>query len=211
VKLSASLFAADPFRLEAQVIAIEPHVDSLHVDIIDGRFAPAFGLGERLVRDLAKICSKPIDIHLMVDSPEYWAPRFAALGARIVCVHAESDVDIHNVLRSVRKEGAAPYVALRPDTPISGVRILLDEADGALLLTAPAGGGHFIEAALQKAFDLPRAYPSIIDGRIEATHFEGACAAGVDIAVMGRSLFEHADVSARAEALNAKLRELAKT
>jgi hypothetical protein len=132
----------------------QPHVDSLHVDI-DGQFAPAFGLGERLVSGLAKICSKPIDIHLMVDSPEYWAPRFAALGARIVCVHAESDADIQTVLRSVCKEGAAAYVALRPDTPISGVRNLLDEADGALLLTALRAVAILVKPRFKKPLTFP--------------------------------------------------------
>jgi ribulose-phosphate 3-epimerase len=210
VKLSASLFAADPFRLEAQLEAVEPHVDSFHVDIIDGRFAPAFGLGERIVQTLVRARSKPVDVHLMIENPAYWAPRFAALGARIVAVHTESGADVASALRSVRKEGALAYLALRPDTPVSGVQRLIDDADGALLLTAPAGGGAFIAAALQKTFDLPRAYPSIIDGRVEESHFEVACAAGVDLAVMGHSLFSHEDISVRADALAAKLRELAK-
>jgi ribulose-phosphate 3-epimerase len=206
VKLSASLFAADPFRLGAQIEAVEPHVESFHVDVIDGRFAPSFGLDERIVRDLGRLSAKPFDVHLMLDSPADWAPRFAALGARIVAVHVESDADVRQVLRSVRKAGASAYVALRPETAISAIGRLLDDADGALLLTAPAGGGNFLEAALQKAFDLPRGYPSIIDGRIDEDHFEVACSAGVDLAVLGRSLFDHSDVAARATSLSAKLR-----
>jgi ribulose-phosphate 3-epimerase len=207
MKLSASVLAADPLRLETQLAAVEPHVDSLHVDIIDGRFAPAFGLDERLVRTLVRANSKPVDIHLMVENPEHWAPRFAALGARIVAVHAESEAIIGSVLRSIRKEGAMAYLALRAETSISGVRRLLDDADGVLLLTAPAGGGNFIEAALQKAFELPRAYPSMVDGRIEEAHFGSASAAGVDLAVIGRALFSDGDVSARAGALATRLRD----
>ena len=210
MRLSASLFAADPFRLEVQMAAVEPHVESFHVDIIDGRFAPTFGLDERLVKILVRTRSKPIDVHLMVENPVHWAPRFAGLGARIVAVHAECDADIGYVFRSVRKEGALAYLALRPETPISEVRRLIDDADGVLLLTAPAGGGSFLDVALQRAFELPRGYPSMIDGRVEEAHFEVASTAGVDLAVIGRSLFDCEHLSARASALASKLHKLAK-
>jgi ribulose-phosphate 3-epimerase len=193
MKLSASLFAADPLQLGAQLAAVEPHVDSFHVDIMDGRFAAAFGLEERLVRTLLRTSVKPIDLHLMIEDPVFWAPRFAGLGARIVA-------HVGHVLRSIRKEGALAYVALRAETRISAVQRIIEDADGALLVTAAAGGGNFVNAALEKAFDLPRAYPSIIDGHVEEAHFEVASTAGVDLAAIGRSLFDCKDLSARAGA-----------
>jgi ribulose-phosphate 3-epimerase len=200
MKLSASLFAADPLQLGAQLAAVEPHVDSFHVDIMDGRFAAAFGLEERLVRTLLRTSVKPIDLHLMIEDPVFWAPRFAGLGARIVAVHAQSDAHVGHVLRSIRKEGALAYVALRAETRISAVQRIIEDADGPLLVTAAAGGGNFVNAALEKAFDLPRAYPSIIDGHVEEAHFEVASTAGVDLAAIGRSLFDCKDLSARAGA-----------
>ena len=90
MKISASLHAADPLRLAEAVSAIRPYVESLHVDVMDGRFAPAFGFGERLVDSLVADGGLPIDVHLMVERPEDWAVRFAKLGARSVAFHIEA-------------------------------------------------------------------------------------------------------------------------
>lgn len=79
MRLSASLFAADPLRLFEAVAAVSPYVESLHVDVMDGRFAPAFGFGEGLVRRLLSEGAPPIDVHLMIAAPEVWARRFAML------------------------------------------------------------------------------------------------------------------------------------
>jgi ribulose-phosphate 3-epimerase len=121
MKISASLHAADPLRLAKAVAAIGRYVASLHVDVMDGRFAPAFGFGERLVRDLIAAGGLPVDVHLMVEHPEPWAVRFAALGARRVAFHLETVEDPIGVARSIRAKESLAYVALLPETPLSRV------------------------------------------------------------------------------------------
>lgn len=201
MKLSASLYAADPLNLAREVAAVAPHVESLHVDVMDGRFAPGFGLGERLAARLGDETGLPFDVHLMVERPAGCAVRFARLGARRVAFHAGMPDEVARLAEEVRGAGSLAYLALRPETPIADVALLLKEVDGVLLLTAPAGGGAFDPSALARVRDLPPGLPSIVDGRIDETHFPVLRAAGVDLAVVGRSLFGAGDPARRAESL----------
>jgi ribulose-phosphate 3-epimerase len=201
VRISASLYAADPLRLLQDVAAVAPHVASLHVDIMDGRFAPAFGYGERLVRSLIAEAALPVDVHLMIEQPEPWAIRFAALGARSVAFHVEAVADPLAVAASIRAEGSLAYLALLPQTPLAQVSSLLAEVDGVLLLTAPPGGGVFSRAAIERVRELPNGSPTIVDGRLEAVHLEFLRVGGVELAVIGEALFGDRSLSDRARRL----------
>jgi ribulose-phosphate 3-epimerase len=140
MKISASLYAAEPLRLAEAVEAIAPHVGSLHIDIMDGRFASAFGLSEALVRSLLAKGSPPIDVHLMLEHPEPWIHQFGMLGVRSIAFHAEAVSDVKSAASSIRAAGCLAYIAFLPETPVARISELLPEADGILLLTAPARG-----------------------------------------------------------------------
>ena len=204
MRLSASLHAADPLRLADAVGAVAGHVETLHVDVMDGRFAPAFGFGEALVRRLIADRAPPVDVHLMLDAPGEWAVRFAGLGARSVAFHAEATDDPLALAAAVRGEGALAYLALEPETSIALVEPLLSAMDGLLLLTAPAGGGAFSAAALARLADVPPGLPVIIDGALAPEHFAAPEMARVELAVVGKALFGAPDIAARARELSAR-------
>ena len=201
MKISASLHAADPLRLAEAVAAVAPYVDSLHVDVMDGRFAPAFGFGERLVQSLVEESALPVDVHLMVQHPETWALRFAALGARSVAFHLEAAEDPVRLAETVRNAGALAHIALSPHTGLSEIPGRADAFDGVLLLTAPAGGGDLDRTALARLDDVPTRRFSIVDGRIDASLFTRLHEAGVALAVVGADLFSGDDCAARAKRL----------
>jgi len=189
MKLSASLYAGDPLRLADEVTAVAPWIDSLHVDIMDGHFAPAFGCNEPLVRALVRFSPVPVDVHLMVTDPALWAPRFAGLGVRLIAFHGEALVAPAAVAAAVRAEGARAYLAVRPSLPVADAAMHLPAMDGALMLTAPAGGGDFDPRAFERLTQLPTGTSIIVDGRIDVGHFPHLKAMGVGTAVIGRSLF----------------------
>ncbi len=189
MKMSASLYAADPLRLSYAVAAVAPHVASLHIDVMDGRFAPAFGYGEHLVSRLIAEGAPPVDVHLMLEEPEPWASRFAALGVRRVAFHVEAVRDPLAVAASIRAEGALAYAALLPHTPLSRVASLISGIDGVLLLTAAPGGGTLSRAALDRVRELPAGFPTIVDGRLEPIYFDALRSSGVELAVVGAALF----------------------
>lgn len=203
--ISASIMAIDPLRTEAALAAVAPHVGSWHVDVIDGSFAPAFGFGPAMVAALVARNDRPVDVHLMVDRPDVWGPRFAALGARSVAFQVETDADASAVARAIRDAGAEAFAALRPDTPLERVRPLLGDVDGVLLLTAPPGGGAFDAGALEKAFAVPAHLLTTVDGRIDESHLVTVRSAGVTDVVIGQALFGTPDAGRQAGRLAAAL------
>ena len=202
MRLSASLYAADPLHLADAVAAVAPHVDSLHIDIMDGRFAPAFGFSENVVSRLISDGSPPIDVHLMVDEPERWAARFARMGVRSVAFHIEAVRDAPALAAAIRTDGARAYVALLPETEPSTIVRIATAIDGVLLLTAPAGGGAFVDAAFERIARVPTGVPMIVDGRLQSGHFDALRAYGVELAVVGSALFNDECAGERARQLN---------
>ena len=198
--LSASLYAADPLRLEAQITALEPVVESFHIDIMDGGFAPDFGLNGALLQRLTAHTRRPLDVHLMLREPAQIALRYAAMGVRSVAFHLESACDPLALAGQIRARGAKAFAALRHDTPLDRLGAVLHAVDGLLLLTAPAGGGVFQPDALDRVRARPRGLPVIVDGKIAAGHFEALQQAEVDIAVMGAALFENGGAGLRPHA-----------
>jgi len=202
MNISASLYAADPLRLADAIAAVTPYLSSLHVDVMDGRFAPAFGLGAPLVQALVAKAALPVDVHLMVEQPLSWAVSFAALGARRVAFHLEAVTNPVAAAKAIRAEGASAYLAVLPGTPLSRVPDLPGAFDGLLLLTAPPGGGPLDERALTRVNSLPTGCSTIVDGRIGPGQFDQLKAAGVEVAVVGTSLFDGGDWAERARRLS---------
>jgi ribulose-phosphate 3-epimerase len=202
MKVSASLHAANPLRLSEAVAAVAPHVGSFHVDVMDGRFAPAFGCGESLISRLIAAGAPPVDVHLMIEEPQRWARRFAGLGARCVIFHAEAVSDPLAVADDIRAEGSLAYIALLPETPIARYAALLEQVDGLLLLTAPPGGGEFNKAALARSHEAPKGLPLIVDGGLEPRHFDSLRSCSVELAVVGKALFGSRDLGDRAKRLD---------
>jgi ribulose-phosphate 3-epimerase len=211
MRLSASLHAADPLRLGEAVDAVAGHVATLHVDVMDGRFAPAFGFGDALVRRLIAAGAPPVDVHLMLETPEEWAPRFASLGVRSVAFHAEATDDPVALAAAIRSQGALAYLALEPETAIALVEPVLAAMDGLLLLTAPAGGGPFSPPALARLADVPAGLPVILDGALRPEHLAAPEMARVELAVIGRALFGAGDIATRARELSAAAAGVAKS
>jgi ribulose-phosphate 3-epimerase len=207
MRLSASLYAADPLRLGAQLDAVAGHIATLHIDVMDGRFAPAFGFGEALVERLVADGAPPIDVHLMVEEPGDWAVRFAALGVRSVAFHAETAGDPREIAAAVRARGARAYLALEPETSIALVESFLPAVDGLLLLTAPAGGGLFDEAALARLADVPAEVPVIVDGSLQPGDLDRPEMGRVELAVIGKALFGAEDIAGQAGELNRRARQ----
>ena len=169
---------------------------------MDGRFAPAFGCGEPLVSRLVADGAPPVDVHLMIEEPQRWTRRFAGLGARCVIFHAEAVSDPLAVADGIRAEGSLVYIALLPETPIALYAALLEKVDGLLLLTAPPGGGEFNKAALARLHEAPKGLPLIVDGGLEPRHFDSLRACSVELAVVGKALFDSRDLGDRAKKLD---------
>jgi len=153
LRLSASLACADWLHLERDLQAIEEAgVEMIHIDIMDGTFVPNFALNMDVMRAVRKVCALPLDVHLMIESPERYLARFIEVGATYLTVHQEATRHLQRVLGEIRALGARAGVALNPATPLNVLDYVLEDLDLLLIMTVNPGfsGQKLVPAMLRK-------------------------------------------------------------
>ena len=201
--LAPSLLAANPSCLAADVEAAgRGGAQTLHLDIMDGHFVPNLSFGPHIAAGLET--SLPIDAHLMVTAPSYFAPLFIRAGAKSITVHAESeDTDSTiSLLKSIRARGIKAAVAIKPKTPIEVLIPFVEHIDMALLMTVEPGygGQSFIEGSLERiaaARAILKDMDLQIDGGVTLENVGSCLKAGANVIVAGSSVFGAADIEKR--------------
>ena len=84
-----SVLSADFANLEAELQRIST-ADAAHIDVMDNRFVPNLTLGLPVVERLQAVSPVPLDIHLMIEDADRWAPGYAEAGCASVTFHAEA-------------------------------------------------------------------------------------------------------------------------
>ncbi len=78
--LAPSILAADFSNLANQIRAVEiGSADLIHCDIMDGKFVPNITFGPKIVASVRKLTKLPLDVHLMIENPQYFIQDFATL------------------------------------------------------------------------------------------------------------------------------------
>ncbi len=86
--LAPSILSADLSNLAQQIRLVEMSgADWIHCDIMDGHFVPNLTFGPVLVKATKKSTKLPIDVHLMIENPDYFLEDFRKAGADIISVH----------------------------------------------------------------------------------------------------------------------------
>lgn len=206
VHLGASIACANLARLEADLQQLcAGGIDSLHIDMMDGRFVPNFGLDFTLMETIRRVCDAPMDCHLMIEEPERYIERAAAAGAQFITIHYEATRHAQKALAQIRETGARAGIALNPATPIECLEYLLDDFDFVTVMTVNPGaaGQRLIPAMLRKIADVRqrldetgRADADIqVDGNVSFTHIPSMVDAGATMLVGGTSSVFHKDYS----------------
>ena len=213
IQITPSVLNADLSRLADEVARI-PSADWVHVDVMDNHFVPNLTIGLPVVESLAKSATLPIDVHLMIEDPDRWAPAYAEAGAGSVTFHAEAAAAPVRLARELRSKGARASMALKPATPVEPVAGLLGELDMLLLMTVEPGfgGQKFLDLCLPK---IRRARELVsaaglevwlqVDGGISPETIERCAEAGADVFVAGSAVYSAEDP----DAVVRQLRELA--
>lgn len=197
--VAPSLLAADFLHLEREMAMINDSVaDWLHLDIMDGQFVPNISFGFPVVEAVAKVCRKPLDVHLMVERPEQWTDTLAAIGATFMNVHVEATRHLHRTVQAIRAAGMRPAVTLCPATPVALLQDIITDVDMVLLMSVNPGfgGQKFIPGTIDKIKRLRRLIDESgsqalieVDGGINHTTAEAVRAAGCDAVVAGTAVF----------------------
>jgi ribulose-phosphate 3-epimerase len=209
VEILPSILAADFARLGEQVKQLEAAgCHMLHVDVMDGHFVPNLTLGPPVVESLRKVTRLKLDVHLMIEDPDKFAPVFIKAGADQVSVHQEVCRNLDRTLHMIREEGARAGVVINPATPVSLLDEVLEIADYVLVMSVNPGfgGQEFIPNSLHKVRQLKarkreRGLPfSIeIDGGITMENVPAVVDAGVEWVVTGSSIFHTVNPAATFE------------
>jgi ribulose-phosphate 3-epimerase len=186
--------------------------DLLHVDVMDNHFVPNLTLGPVVVEALSRATALPLDLHLMIEDPDRWAPEYVALGATLVTFHVEAAADPVQTARAIRANGGKAGLALKPGTPLAPYEDILAEFDMVLCMTVEPGfgGQAFIDAVLPKITEARRAIAARdlalwveVDGGINADTAALCAEAGADVFVAGSAVFDAADPAAAGAAIKA--------
>ncbi|MEY2850103.1 MAG: ribulose-phosphate 3-epimerase [Actinomycetota bacterium] len=205
VRIEPSILAADFVNLERELGRIAT-ADLAHIDIMDNHFVPNLTFGLAMVERLQQVTPLPLDIHLMIDDPDRWAPGYAEAGAYSVTFHAEAAADAVALARRLRSIGARAGIALKPATAVEPLLELLAEFDQVLVMTVEPGfgGQSFIEATMPKVRLLRDAVVSAsldvwlqVDGGVDERTIVTAAEAGADTFVAGSSVFRADDPAAQ--------------
>jgi len=214
--IAPSLLSADFARLGEEVRAVEEAgADWLHVDVMDGRFVPNITIGPLVIEAIRRETSLPLDVHLMIESPERYVDAFAKAGANTIGVHTETCPHLHRTVEAIREAGARAAVAINPSTPASAVQEVLGDVDQVLVMTVNPGfgGQKFIESTLPKIEILRRWIDEReleisleVDGGIGPETIARPARAGADVFVAGTAVFRTGDYTEAIEGLRRSAR-----
>lgn len=212
VRINPSILSADFANLQAELQTIAA-ADLIHVDVMDNNFVPNLTFGQTMVNRLQQVTPLPLDLHLMIENPDRWAPEFAESGAFSVTFHAEAAENPVAIARNLRAMGARAGLAIKPNTDVEQYLEILAEFDQLLVMTVEPGfgGQALIEATLSKVATARRRIDAEkldvwlqVDGGIDATNIERVSELGADTFVAGSAVFKAADRAAQIELLRNK-------
>jgi len=203
--VAPSILAADFSRLGDEIHRVgAAGADWIHCDIMDGHFVDNISFGPQIVEVVRKETNLPLDVHLMIQTPDHYAPRFVKAGANSLTVHVEPEArhDVRKTLRAIRDAGCRPGLSLNPATAFESVEPFLHEIDILLIMTVhPGFGGQSfrpeimgkVKRAAQWNNSHERKIDIEVDGGITADTARLSVENGANVLVAGTSIFHSKD------------------
>jgi len=204
--IAPSILSADFSRLGEEIRTVEAAgADWIHIDVMDGHFVPNITMGPLVVEAVRRLTKLPLDVHLMIETPDRYIADFARAGADLIAVQVETCVHLHRSVQLIREAGVRPGVALNPATPLATIEWILADVDFVLVMSVNPGfgGQQFIPSSLEKIAQLrmmiqTRGLSTLIqvDGGVNAGTIAAVAAAGADVFVAGSAIFGSPDYAA---------------
>ena len=200
VQIAPSILSADFSKMGEEILSLQnAGADIVHCDVMDGVFVNNITFGIKMIEDIRKLTTLPLDCHLMIVHPEKYVERFAKAGADYITVHYEAcKNNLKEVLLLIKSTGVKCGAVINPDTPVAVIKDVLPLCDMVLVMSVfPGFGGQkFIPESLDKLRELRGLIDGLgkeilleIDGGVHAGNVEEIKAAGADVIVAGSAVF----------------------
>ena len=201
--ISPSILTADFLHLESEIEMVnQSEADLIHLDIMDGVFVPNLTFGFPVIRQIKKVSSKPLDVHLMIVDPDRYLEAYRDAGADWLTVHYETCTHLHRTIQRIRELGMKPAVSLNPHTDVSLLEPILSDLNMVLIMTVNPGfgGQKFIKGSWDKIRKLKNMINDAgtetliqVDGGVTEENIGALIEAGVDVFVVGNTIFSAED------------------
>ena len=208
-RIQPSILSADFVNFERDFASISS-ADGIHVDVMAGHFVPNLTFGLGMVKRMQEIAQLPLDVHLMIDDPDKWAPMYADLGVFSVTFHFEAAGDPVQIAKEIKANGSRAGLAIKPGTPVSAIASIISDFDQILVMSVEPGfgGQTFIAESIQKIQEIRAIIDEQnlntwlqVDGGIDEHTIGSASRAGADTFVAGSSVFSSIDRNAKIDLL----------
>jgi ribulose-phosphate 3-epimerase len=204
--IAPSILNADFNHLERQIRNVEiGGADFIHCDIMDGHFVPNITFGPSIVNSIKKMTHLPLDVHLMIDDPEFFLDLFIESGANILTVHQEAVIHLNRTLNRIKELNCRTGVSINPSTPINILSEVLEIVDLVLIMSVNPGygGQSFIDSSVRRIEELYNLRSKLsanflieVDGGISLENITSVSNAGADVFVIGTHIFDQENVTA---------------
>ncbi|CCG56504.1 ribulose-phosphate 3-epimerase [Brachyspira pilosicoli WesB] len=199
--IAPSILTASFSNLESTIKELEEAgADYLHLDIMDGSFVPQITFGSKIVSDIKKITSLPLDVHLMIINPEKHIDDFAKAGADIISVHYEGNIHLHKLIMQIKSHNVKAGIVLNPHTRVDVIEPLIDDIDNVLIMSVNPGfgGQKFITNSIKKIEETKKLIGQreiiiSVDGGINLNTCCDVIKAGANLLVAGSAIIDRKD------------------